>query len=214
MVISFTGDVSILLGKADGSFQAPMNVFVGSAPTGIKAGDFNGDGIPDFAVANGTLGQELIYVFWVTATGTFRSGGTVEVGNEPFALVAHDFNHDGKTDLAVANLASNTMSVLVGNGDGTFQPAVSYPAGNGPVSVRAGAFNRPGNTDLAVCTDVSAEVLVYLGHGDGTFREPISVPIGGSCNSPAKGDLNLDGQTDIVTATTDHVVVLLNNGPN
>ena len=34
-----------------------------------------------------------------------------------------DFNGDGKLDLAVANYGSNTVSVLLGNGDGTFQGA-------------------------------------------------------------------------------------------
>ena len=194
--------------------ETGATVFVGGAPTGIKAGDFNGDGIPDLAVANGTQGQQLVYILLGNGDGTFRNGGKVRVGNEPFALVAHDFNHDGKTDLAVANLASNNLSVLLGNGDGTFHPAVNYPAGNGPVSIRAGSFNRDGNADLAVCADVSAEVLVYLGRGDGTFRAPQSIPTGSVCNSIAVGDLDQHGRNDIVAATTDSVVVLINNGSN
>ena len=32
-----------------------------------------------------------------------------------------DFNGDGKIDLAVANEGSNTVSVLLGNGNGTFR---------------------------------------------------------------------------------------------
>jgi hypothetical protein len=179
VVNSLTGDVTILLGKPDGTFRPGTNVFVGSAPTGIKAGDFNGDGIPDFAVANGTLGQELVYIFFGNGGGTFRSGGTVPVGNEPFALVAQDFNHDGKTDLAVADLGANTVSVLLGNGNGTFQPAANYSAGNGPVSIRVGSFTTSGNPDLAVCADVSAEVLVFLGNGDGTFQTPLPFTTGG-----------------------------------
>jgi hypothetical protein len=211
VVNSLTGDVTILLGKRDGTFRPGQNVFVGSAPTGIKAGDFNGDGIPDLAVANGTLGQQLVYILLGNGDGTFRAGGTLPVGNDPYALVAHDFDHDGKTDLAVANLASSSVSVLLGNGDGTFQPAVDYPGGNGPVAIRVGSFNPGSNADLAVCADVAAEVLVFLGKGDGTFRPPLSFPIGSFCNSLAVGDLTQSGRSDIVTATTGGVVVLLNN---
>jgi hypothetical protein len=214
VVNSLTGDVTILLGKPDGSFRPGANVFVGGAPTGVEAGDFNGDGIPDLAVLNGTLGQQLIYIFLGNGDGTFRADGTAPAGYEPFALVAHDFNHDGIIDLAVANLASNNISVLLGNGKGAFQPGATYSAGNGPVSIRVGSFNRDRNADLAVCADVSAEVLVFLGNGDATFRPPQSFSTGGFCNSLAVGDLNQDGVTDIVTATTDNVVVLMNGVSN
>src|ERR1022692_2100803 len=82
---------------------------------------------------------------------------------EPFAIVAQDLNHDGKTDLSVANLASNSLSVLLGNGNGTFQPAVSYAAGSGPVAIRASHLTRDGNLDLVACADVSNAVLVFKG---------------------------------------------------
>ena len=129
-------------------------------------------------------------------------------------MVARDFNHDGKIDLAVANLASNDLSILLGKGDGTFHPAVNYAAGTGPVSVRAGVFNHGGNVDLAACADVSASVLVFLGKGDGTFRPPLSFPTGANCNSIAVGDIDGDGRTDIVAATTNGVVVMLNSSSN
>ena len=40
-----------------------------------------------------------------------------------------DFNGDGKLDLAVANYASNTVGVLLGNGSGGFAAAVTYSSG-------------------------------------------------------------------------------------
>src|SRR5262245_5010275 len=42
------------------------------------------------------------------------------VGNGPISVAEGDFNRDGKPDLAVANLDSNSVSVLRGNGDGSF----------------------------------------------------------------------------------------------
>ncbi len=44
--------VSVLLGKGDGTFQAPVNFDAGAFPRSVVAGDFNGDGKPDLAVAN------------------------------------------------------------------------------------------------------------------------------------------------------------------
>jgi hypothetical protein len=42
--------------------------------------------------------------------------------SEPLS-VAIDFNHEGISDLAVADFGSDQISVLPGNGDGTFQSA-------------------------------------------------------------------------------------------
>ena len=53
--------------------------------------------------------------------------------------MAGDFNGDGRIDLAVAQrLATNTVSVLLGNGDGTFQPQVTYAVGIDPSRDRGG----------------------------------------------------------------------------
>src|SRR5437870_4893944 len=59
---SGSGNVSILLGNGDGTFQAAVNFDAGMAsPSSVAVGDFNGDGKPDLAVfqpgssANGGL---------------------------------------------------------------------------------------------------------------------------------------------------------------
>jgi hypothetical protein len=62
-----------------------------------------------------------------------------------------DFNHDGITDLAVANTYSYTgqIGILLGNGDGSFQAVHSYASG-GASAVAVGNFNGDGFPDLAV----------------------------------------------------------------
>jgi uncharacterized repeat protein (TIGR02543 family) len=46
------GDVSILLGNGDGTFQPAVNFGAGTTPLSVAVGDFNGDGKQDLAVAN------------------------------------------------------------------------------------------------------------------------------------------------------------------
>ena len=97
------GTLSILLGKGDGTFQAAVNYPTGLTPACVAVGDFNGDGIPDLAVANNwsaTMG-----IFLGKGDGTFQPAVNHSCGQFPGCVVVADFNGDGILDLAVTNLA-------------------------------------------------------------------------------------------------------------
>src|SRR5215467_14580046 len=159
LAVSNYGDnsLSVLLGNGDGTFQAPQTTPVGTNPAQVVVGDFNGDGKPDLAVssvANGTVS-----VLLGKGDGTFLPPLVAPVGANPWYFAVGDFNGDGKLDLAVSDYGcpldcnsspSNTVTVLLGNGDGTFLPAPSLTVGNGPAGVAVGDFNGDGRQDLAV----------------------------------------------------------------
>ena len=71
-------------------------------------------------------------------------------GLQPYALAAADLDGNGTLDLAVANYASNTVSVLAGIGDGTFAPQRTYVVGTNPIAIAIGALNGDGHPDLVV----------------------------------------------------------------
>src|SRR4051812_48896439 len=81
-------------------------------------------------------------------------GGPISypVGADPLSVAVGDFNGDSNPDLAVANVSSNDVSILLGNGSGGFSPAPGspLPAGSGPISVAVGDFNEDSDPDLAV----------------------------------------------------------------
>ena len=189
------GTVEVLLGKDDGTFQAARTVVAARARrTSIVVGDFNGDGVPDLAVANGrtpfTGGPGNIEVLLGNGDGTFQEPLTVATGGRPVSLAPGDFNGDGKPDLAVADFDSNTVLVLLGNGDGTFQAPLTVASATGPRSVAVGDFNGDGTLDLAVADWGSNTVSVLLGNGDGTFQAPLTFTIGARPSSVAAGDFN------------------------
>jgi len=114
--------------------------------------------------------------------------------------VIGDLNADGKPDLA-----TDGVSVLLGNGDGSFGAVTDYAAGNGPRSVAIGDLNGDGKPDLAVANyGTSAAhgstVSVLLGNGDGTFGRSAEFGAGDGARFVAIGDLNGDGKPDLVVA--------------
>src|SRR5262245_62516108 len=80
---------------------------------------------------------------------SFLAPRTFDAGPAPSGVAVGEFNGDGLPDLATANYSSNSVSVLLGNGDGAFQPARHFAAGRAPWSVAVGEFNGDGIQDLA-----------------------------------------------------------------
>jgi hypothetical protein len=131
-------------------------------------------------------------------------------------------NGDSKFDSVVANANSNTVGVMLGNGDGHFQPPVIYSSGGRvPESVVVADVNGDGKPDLVAAdacgstTCASGVVGVLLGNGDGTFQAAVSYGSGGiEAVSVAVADVNGDGRLDIVVANESNNMlgVLLGNG--
>src|SRR5258706_13318255 len=67
-----------------------------------------------------------------------------DTGNGETAVAIGDLNADGKPDLAVANVGSNTVSVLLGNGDGNFGAKTDFGTGDGPRTVAYGDVEEDG----------------------------------------------------------------------
>jgi hypothetical protein len=210
------GSVSVLLGNGDGTFQPARNFLAGSNPWGVAVGDFNGDGIPDLAVANsaGFGGASGVSVLLGNGDGTFQSPRLFRAGSLSTSVTVADFNGDGLLDLAVTNDGSNFLSVLLGNGDGTFQPARNFTIGGEALSAAVGDFNGDGIPDLAVARTHGSYVSVLLGYGDGSFQPARAFFAGSNPQDVAVGDFNGDGIPDLAVANylSDGVSVLLGNG--
>src|SRR6266481_2905980 len=145
----------------------------------------------------------------------FASPAAYAVGPQPAGVITGDFNGDGKLDLAVFNTGSNTISILLGNGDGTFQAATSVAAGANVGSLALGDFNDDGKPDIALFA--SSQIVVLLGNGDGTFQSPVVTTLPASTQPLALGDFNGDKKSDAIIGNADSsgnmtLQILLGNG--
>jgi hypothetical protein len=174
-------------------------------------GDFNGDGVPDLAVAND--GVLKLSVLLGNGDGSFQAARDTNVGAFQQSVVVADFNGDGILDLAVTNYtAPGKVSVLLGNGDGTFQDLRSFDAGSYPSSLAVADFNGDGIPDLAVATSLGTRVL--LGNGDGSFKTTNVSYLTGNSSAVAVGDFNGDSLPDLAVtdSATSSVFILDNDG--
>jgi FG-GAP-like repeat/IPT/TIG domain len=136
------------------------------------------------------------------------------VGATPVGVMAADFNHDGKVDLAVADSGSLSVSVLLGNGGGAYGTAANYRVGVSPRSVAVGDFNGDGNEDLVVANSSNATLSLLLGNGDGTFAPAQNVLTEYGPVAVTAGDFNGDGKWDLAVAIemSSAVDMLFGNG--
>ncbi len=126
-----------------------------------------------------------------------------------------DLNHDGISDLVVANKISDNVSVLLGNSDGTFRPAVNYPTtGDLAFFVAVADFDGDGNNDVIVTNNATASLTLLLGNGDGTFKAPINIVCRVEPYTVMTGDFNGDGKMDMVVTSAHQFTlgVFLGNG--
>jgi hypothetical protein len=111
-------NVQVVLGNGDGTFQPAVAYTGGHAPQSAAVADFNGDGLPDIALANaGPSGYTgSVVLFTGTGGGAFKLEASAGAGSNPYFVIAADFNGDGKPDLAVANIDGNNVSILLNTG--------------------------------------------------------------------------------------------------
>jgi FG-GAP-like repeat len=180
--------------------------------SGIAAGDLNGDGRPDLAVASDSLVTILIN----DGTGKFQAPVYYGVNGYPVDVKIADLRNNGKQDLIVADEAEG-MDIWLNKGDGTFGDVTTYmPFGNTepPDACVVADFNLNGHLDVA-CSANNFQSYFFYGEGNGKFK------FGGLLNddikgngaySIAAGDFDNDGAPDLAIPIQNYgkVAILLN----
>ncbi|NJK68259.1 MAG: VCBS repeat-containing protein [Microcoleus sp. SU_5_3] len=221
-------NVSILFnttatGASTPTFAPQVTFPTGPGPYPISIADFNSDGKPDLAVGLGGLSILLNTTPAGAAIPAFATQVPFATGSVPFSVSTGDFNADGKPDLAVANIDSNSVSILLnttptGAATPTFAPKIDFTTGTQPVSVSIGDFNGDGKPDLAVSNYNSNNVSILLnttltGAATPNFAPQVTFPTGIVPYLMGVGDFNGDGKPDLAVPNiggSNTVSILLN----
>jgi hypothetical protein len=188
-----------LLGLADGNGSFSLStVPVGGGVFGLAAGDFNGDGVDDVAVAHSTIFDFVGQLFLGDGHGNLRAAASTSLpdlasqSREACGAVA-DVNLDGYLDLLFAG--DGRVFVLLGDGRGGLGEPLLLP-GIG-YSVAVADFNGDGIPDVV---GIAGQVTILLGQGAAEFTRTAAINTGSSPIAVATGDFNRDGRPDVVVA--------------
>jgi hypothetical protein len=178
------GDLLVLLGRGDGSFQPYRKT---DQVITLAVADLRGNGSKDIIYADQGLDRVVV------SYGTGRSAvlGDQSTGIlDPQAVQLADLNGDGIPDLIVANSGSNNVLIFPGLVNGQFGPAVNgghgYFVGTNPVGITVSNLTGdilPGGAprlDLVVANQGSNDVSILLNQGDFRFTSGPRLRPGGS----------------------------------
>jgi uncharacterized protein (TIGR03437 family) len=228
-VTTTTAGWYLLLGKGNGSFQAPAPLpFSSFVPLSLAAGDFNGDGKPDLVagVADSSGSPSLEFAAG-NGDGTFQSPTSIGLPTTIGSLIlVADVNGDGNLDVIFAgsSLVTDVLSILstsflgesgvtvfLGDGKGGFQKSFNATESSYMTGAALADTTVDGKLDL-IQTMIQGNYLsggtptgaieVRPGNGDGTFQDPITMGFLAAtvATDLAVADFNGDGRPDIAVS--------------
>ena len=203
-----TGNLSIILGNGDGTFQTPSTFKIiqppgnfARNPNFLAAADFNRDGNLDLvACTDDAKGPSLLLG---DGKGGFRNPVIISLADACQQVLTADLNRDGKMDL-VFRLPQDpfllpAVFVALGNGDGTFKKPVTVSSQQ-IFGITLADLNNDGIPDLLLSEPGAIETMLGDGQGNfvsqGFFQAPTATLVHNSL-IPTVGDFNGDGFADV-----------------
>jgi hypothetical protein len=229
LVASDSGNVSVALGKGDGTFGPTVNYSNGPFPDayfGIDLGDITGTGNLDIVAADPFSTPGSIFVFSGNGDGTF---GTLSAqptpASGPASVALADFNGDGKLDLLIGYSGGELPSpqastqLALGNGDDTFALGTetsiytsNFGGGGEGIIVSAADVDQDGKPDVLVVDYFAGTFTLVLNNASSiSAGTQYTFTIAPDLSDIAVGDLNGDGMPDVVLVNdqTNQISVLL-----
>jgi len=142
------------------------------------------------------------------SSGTFNSAVATSTGagTAPATTAFGDINGDGHLDILTANSGTNSLGLLLGNGDGSFTATAAISKAYASVSAALGDINNDGKLDIIASNYSGGGLTTHLGNGNGTFQAAQALSSFGVINDQPGSllvtDLDNDGNVDVIASDT------------
>ena len=174
--------------------------------TKYTIGDIDQDGRIDFITVD-RLNNQLSVYRNITTAGvlSFAPPVNITTANSPRAVAVADINGDGKPDVVVTNLTTNTVSIFRNTstvGSISFALKVDFTTATQPSGISVTDIDKDGRPDLVINT-INFEGYVSVLRNTGnlvsiSFAPKIDLQaIGGSIEEIRAADIDGDNKTDI-----------------
>jgi serine protease AprX len=195
----------VFVQRADGTLAPPVSYATASTYTNraesVAIGDITGDGRKDVVVGISGYG---VQVFPQLAAGTLGSPATTATTNS-LKIRLGQLDGDARLDVAGVGWGTNTVSVLLNDGNGGLRAPVTYPAQHGGYDdLEVADVTGDGRTDLVVMSGQSfapnLSVLPQLAAGG--FGPAAEYRVGTNIltHGIGVGDVTGDGRNDVVAS--------------
>lgn len=187
--------LSILRGYGNGSFRPEERLNLNPSRyivQGVSAGDYDGDGLGDLAVAVDDISEfpprATVLVYLNDDSGQFRRPVAYRVGGLfPRCLQSADVDGDGILDIVACSTdgdsGSGILTVLAGLGDGLFLAGEARALGPAPRGIVVADLDDDGAVDL-IATDGEEQALrVFYGSAEGLAEVGDAVAVGAVASS-------------------------------
>ena len=190
---------------------------VGTRAYGGLGADLNNDGWMDLTIVHEDSADLRVFLNRADGSGLYFPfiQPTFPVNDRASPNETADFNRDGNTDVCVANIDTNTVSILLGLGNGHYGPQQQVTVGQAPRGLAVLDADGDGDQDIG-CTNFNGNnVCLMKNNGAGVFGAPTFFEGGGTGEwSLAAADATEDGILDFIVGarTNTRIITARGNG--
>jgi VCBS repeat protein/FG-GAP repeat protein len=205
-------NVSVLLGRGDGSFNGLGPFPAGNRPEGLVLAFANDDQVLDAVTAD--FEGDSISILLGNGKGGLKPPVRIPIAGGPRFVAAEDLDGDGHTDFVTSNYRSNEVTIIRGRGRGRFAVQGRIPVDQGPEVVAIADLNGDEFPDLVTSNALGNSITPLAGGPQASFSAGPNHPVGRMPRFVVATDVNGDGLDDLIVARNgdDAVSIELNAG--